>query len=163
MKKIILLFSLALLFGCKSKKPTVVLPLESKVTKLAITDVNLDLKEKAYELGKRILMTCNISKFKPFNSDEATPTVIQNMTQERLTKTCLKFRLKYGDFKDLQLVEIFKIKSDKATVFRYKALYEKKIANKELRLTMNEKNLVSSVKSLDWVDAYEKKITQPKK
>ena len=163
MNKVIILLSLSLLISCKSKKVSTVVPAESTVIKLATAEVNTDVKDKAYELGRRVLMTCNVSKFKPFNSAEATPTVIQNMTQERLTKTCLKFRLKYGDFKDLQLVEIFKLRSTNTTVFRFKALYEKKIANKELRLTMNEKNQVSAVKSLDWIDAYEKKTVQSNK
>jgi hypothetical protein len=158
MKKIVLLLSLALLIGCKSKKEVVaVKPPEPKTTKVIVAEVDPELKEKAYDLGRRILMTCNSSKFKPFNTSEATPSVIKNMTKERLTKTCLKFRLKYGDFRDLELIEVFKVKKEKTIVFRYKALYEKKIANKELRLTMNEKNQVASVKSLDWVDNFQKK------
>ena len=160
MKKIVLFLALALMIGCKSKKATVTKPEEPVITKVAATNINPEIREKAHDLGRRVLMTCNISKFKPFNASEATQTVINNMTKERLTKTCLKFRLKYGDFKDLELVEVFKNRSEKTTVFRYKALYEKKIANKELRLTMNDKNQLSSVKSLDWTDAYQKK--QPK-
>lgn len=156
MKKIILLISLTLIIGCKSKKNTVAAHApEAKITKVAITEISPELKDKAYELGRRVLMTCNISKFKPFNTAEATESVISNMTKERLTKTCLKFRLKYGDFRDLQLMEVYKNKHDKTTIYRYKALYEKKIANKELRMTMNEQNQVSSIKSLDWMDAFQ--------
>lgn len=154
MKKLILVFLLLAVMGCKSKKDAVVVPPEPKVKKVEIVEIAPEVKDKAYDLGKRVLMTCNISKFRPFNTEEATASVIKNMTKEQLTKTCLKFRLKYGDFKDLELKEVFKNKTDKTTVFRYKALYEKKIANKELRLTMNEKNQVSSIKSLDWVDQY---------
>ena len=99
-------------------------------------------------------MTCNTSKFKPFNENEATPSVIKNMTQERLTKTCLKFKLRYGDFKDIELVSVYKIKTDNTTLFRFKALYEKKIANKELRVTLNESNQVSAIQSLDWTDPF---------
>jgi len=33
-------------------------------------------------------------------------------------------------------------------------LYEKKIANKELRITVNEKNQIAAVNSKDWVDAF---------
>lgn len=154
MKKLLLVVVLLAVIGCKSKKNTVVTPPEPKVKKVEIVEVAPELKDKAYDLGRRVLMTCNISKFKPFNADEATPSVIQNMTKERLTKTCLKFRLKYGDFRDIELKEVYKNKADKTTVFRYKALYEKKIANKELRLTMNDKNQVTSIKSLDWVNEY---------
>jgi hypothetical protein len=38
--------------------------------KLAVAKVDANQKTKAYELGKRILMTCNTSKFKPFNQSE---------------------------------------------------------------------------------------------
>ena len=154
MKHLILIFcSLLLVTGCKSKKSTV--KTETKKTTVVEKEkIDEVQKNKSYDAGKRILMTCNTSKFKPFNSTEATPTVIKNTTQDRLTKTCLKFRLKYGDFRDIQLIEVIHNKTDKTNIYRYKALYEKKIANKELRVTMNEDNLVSGIKSLDWVDKF---------
>jgi hypothetical protein len=159
MKKAILLFSLLLLIGCKSK--TVVnnspKPEEVKIIKLNVSEVNPDQKNKAYELGKRVLMTCNTSKFKPFNESEATASLIKNTTEAKLTKTCTKFRQFYGTFKDLELIEIYKNNIEKTTIFRYKALYTKKVANKELRVTLNETNQVSSIKSLDWVDTFESK------
>ena len=154
MKKIALILSLVLIFGCKSKS-VIQEPAKPKIVKISLSDVDDSQKSKAYELGKRILMTCNTSKFKPFNSTEATPSVIKNMTQERLTKTCLKFRLRYGDFNDLQLVEVFKDNNDNTTLYRYKALYEKKIANKELRVSLNKQNQISAVKSLDWIDTFQ--------
>ncbi len=148
-----LLFGLLLAAACKSKKaPT--RPEPPKITVVEKEKIDEVQKNKAYEAGRRILMTCNTSKFKPFTTAEATPTVIKNTTQERLTQTCLKFRLKYGDFRDIQLQEVIHNRSDKSNVYRFKALYEKKIANKELRVTMNEENKVSSIKSLDWVDKY---------
>ena len=150
---LILMCSLFLIVGCKSKKGTKK-PEVKKVEVFEKDKINEVQKDKAYDAGKRILMTCNTSKFKPFNSSEATPTVIKNTTQDRLTKTCLKFRLKYGDFRDIQLVEVIHNKTDKTNIYRYKALYEKKIANKELRVTMNEEDKVSAIKSLDWVDKY---------
>jgi len=154
MKKIIFICCLVIMAGCKSKKPKTNAPEEIKMTKAETSEINSVQKSKAYDLGKRVLMTCNTSKFKPFNSSEATQTVIQNTTQDKLTKTCLKFRLKYGDFKDLQFVEVQQSKADKTNIYRFKALYEKKIANKELRVTMNEDNLVTSIKSLDWIDKF---------
>jgi hypothetical protein len=158
MKKVILLFSILLLIGCKSKNVVnTPKPEEDKIIKLMPAEVNEDQKTKAYELGKRVLMTCNTSKFKPFNESEATASVIKNTTEERLTKTCTRFRQYYGTFKDLQLIEIYKNNTDKTTVFRYKALYTKKVANKELRVTVNEENKVSSIKSLDWIDTFESK------
>ena len=156
MKKIIIVFSILLLIGCKSKNAVTALE-NAKIEKLALSDVNESQKNKAYELGKRVLMTCNTSKVKPFSQSEATASVIQNTTEERLTKTCTRFRQYYGTFIDLQLVEIYKNNFDGTTIFRYKALYSKKVANKELRVSMDEENKVSSIKSLDWVTPFEMK------
>lgn len=155
MKKfVIIILGLIIIVGCKSKKPKPVKPELAKVSTIDMSEVDADQKSKAYELGKRILMTCNTSKFKPFNSNEATADVIKNTTQERLTQTCLKFRLKYGDFKDLKLVEVVRDKNNKTNIYRYKAIYEKKIANKELRVTMNDNNQVAAIKSKDWTDKF---------
>jgi hypothetical protein len=178
MKKIILILFITAFFGCKSKKvdtnPTAVAmektvnkpvektirktiekTVELKIVKLVLSEVDSNQKDKAYELGKRILLTCNTSRFKAFNESEATQSVINNITLEKLSQTCLKYRQWYGTFKDLQLVEIFKNNTDKTTIFRYKALYSKKVANKELRVYMNEENKVSAIKTLDWTAAYD--------
>jgi hypothetical protein len=158
MKKIILILAIVLLISCKSKKVVEApKPAEVKIAKLMLSNVSELQKDKAYELGKRVLMTCNTSKFKPFSESEATASVIQNTTEERLTKTCTKFRQFYGTFKDLQLVEIYKNYIDKTLIFRYKALYTKKVANKELRVSMTEENKVSAIKSLDWTDTFQNK------
>ncbi|MFV8345812.1 hypothetical protein [Flavobacterium sp. ZB4P13] len=156
MRKIIIILSIVLLVGCKSKT-VVTEPEEAKIVKLLFSEVSESQKNKAYELGKRVLMTCNTSKFKPFNESEATASVIKNTTEERLTKTCTRFRQYYGSFIDLQLVEIYRDNFDKSTIYRYKAQYSKKVANKELRVSMNQENKVSSIKSLDWVTPFSMK------
>ncbi|MEZ7506520.1 hypothetical protein [Flavobacterium sp. Arc2] len=161
MKKIILLFSLIVLIGCKSKKPdttTEAIPEVVTFVRLTSTEVDANLKTKAYQLGKRILMTCNTSKFKPFNNSEATRSVIDNITEEKLSKTCAKFRQRYGDFKDLKLMQIYKDNETRTTIFRYKALYTKAVANKELRVYMNDQSQVSAIKSMDWSDTFERKL-----
>ena len=157
MKKIIIAFSILLIIGCKSKNVATSEPEKAKIEKLSLSEVNEIQKSKAYELGKRVLMTCNTSKFKPFDQTEATASVIQNTTEERLTKTCTRFRQYYGTFIDLQLVEIYKNNFDGTTIFRYRASYSKKVANKELRVSMNEENKVSSIKSLDWTTPFSMK------
>ncbi len=157
MKNIILLLSFLLLvtIGCKSKAVATKVE-EEKPTLIFLkpSEVNASQSKKAYDLGTRVLMTCNTSRFQPFNSSEATKSVIQNTTQERLTRTCHKFRLKYGDFKQLKLVEVVQDVNENSFVYRYKAEYAKPIANKELRVTMNSENKVSSIKSSDWVNQY---------
>lgn len=157
MKKVILVVSILFLVGCKSKKVVTTTEPEVEVVKMAkisLSEVSESQKSKAYELGKRVLMTCNTSRFKPFTTSEATTSVIRNTTEERLTKTCTKFRQFYGSFIDLELIETYKNNFDQSITFRYKAAYTKKVANKELRVIMNADNKVSSIKSLDWVNAF---------
>jgi len=154
MKKLIVILSLIALIGCKSKKAHQSEPKADEVVKLALSQVNNNQKNKAYELGKRVLSTCNTSKFKPFTTSEATTSVINNITIEKLSKTCTKYRQWYGTFKDLQLAEVYQNTSDQTTVYRFKALYSKAVANKELRVFMNAENLVSAIKTSDWTNTF---------
>ena len=145
-KSIGLLFLFLILFGCKAKivAPTVV--------KLAPSEVDNALKMKAYELGNRILSSCNTSKFKQFSTNEATAEVIKNTTPEKISRTCQKFIWKYGAFKELKLIEVILDKTQKISIFRYKAIYEKTYVIKELRVTINNENKLSAIKSSDWKD-----------
>ena len=157
MKKILFILAFALIIiGCKSKSATSRTAEVEKPTLVFLrpSEASAAQSKKALDLGTRVLMTCNTSRFKAFNSTEATSSVIKNTTQERLTQTCHKFRLKYGDFKQLSLVEVVQDVKDNSFIYRYKAIYTKPIANKELRVTMNSENKVSSIKSTDWIDEY---------
>jgi len=153
MKNIILVLSVLLLIGCKSK-PTFKKPVEIKYVKLSIAEVDENQKKKAYDLGKRTLMICNTSKFIPFNENEATQSVIQNTTLEKHSEICLKFRARYGRFIDLKLMETIKNVTENEIIFRYKAIYEHSNANKELRVTLNRENKVSSLRTMEWVDSF---------
>ena len=162
MRKAILILALvSLMASCKSKQKsaskTPSKPKNEIVTdaRIPLNEVDSEQKKRAYDFGKRVLNACNTSRFRPFNSSEATPNVIANTQESKITKTCHKFRLKYGDFKDLTLVEIVHNKKDDTNVYRYKADYSKKIANKELRVIMNKDNKVTAIKSTDWVDKYD--------
>ncbi|WP_343695262.1 hypothetical protein [Flavobacterium sp.] len=157
MKKAGLIICLLLLIGCKSK--TVSRDTEDlKIKKVLSSDVNSEQQRKAYELGKRVLETCNTSKFKPFNETEVTQSVRENTTEERLTKTCTRFRQYYGSFIDLKLDGVYKTKHE--VIYRYHALYSKKVANKELRIFVNEENLISAIKSMDWDEKFDAKIAE---
>lgn len=153
MKKAGLIICLLLLMGCKSK--TISRDTEDLKMK-KVSEINSGQQQKAYDLGKRVLETCNTSKFKPFNETEVTQSVMENTTEERLTKTCQKFRQYYGNFIDLKLDGVYKTKQE--TIYRYHALYTKKVANKELRVFVNEDNLVSAIKSMDWDEKFESQI-----
>lgn len=154
MKKLIVILSLIAVVGCKSKKAHQSEPKPDEIVKLALSQVNTNQKNKAYELGKRVLMTCNTSKFKPFTTSEATPSVINNITIEKLSKTCNKYRMWYGNFKDLQLAEVYQNTNNQTTIYRFRALYTKKVANKELRIFINSENLISAIKTSDWAETF---------
>ena len=151
MKKIFLIVIICtfLLNACKSKSKVAEKP---KIEVVEPNTVDKAKRDKAYALGKRVLMTCNTSKFRPFNKSEATESVIKNTTLERLTSTCQKFRLKYGNFEDIKLAQVIHNSSDDSYVFRYKAEYQRKFTTKELRVTLNNENKVSAIKSTDWTD-----------
>lgn len=155
MKKAVLIICLLLLIGCKSK--TVTRDTEDlKIKQVPAAEVNANQQKKAYDLGKRVLETCNTSKFKPFNETEVTKSVMENTTEDRLTKTCQRFRQYYGSFIDLKLDGVYRTKQE--VIYRYHALYSKKVANKELRVFVNEDNLVSAIKSMDWDEKFDSKI-----
>jgi hypothetical protein len=155
MKKVIIVCSLLLLIGCKTKKPDSKPVVEKSVPPTEMTKVEETEEQKAYGLGKRILMTCNNKPFKPFTPDEATDKVIANSTPENVNKICVKYNLKYGLFKDLQFVEMVPNKTENTHVYRFKALFEYAEANKELRVTMNSENKASAISTKDWKDQFE--------
>ena len=155
MKKVIILCSLLMLMGCKTKKPNSKPVAEKSVSPTEMTSVEETQEKKAYNLGKRILMTCNNSKFKPFTKDEATDKVIANSTLENINKICVKYNLKYGLFKDLQFVEMVPDKTENTHVYRFKALFEYADANKELRVTMDSDNKASAISTKDWKNEFE--------
>lgn len=158
MKKAGLIICLLLLIGCKSKKVVSRETEDLKIKKVTSAEVNSNQQRKAYDLGKRVLETCNTSKFKPFDATEVTKSVMDNTTEERLTKTCTRFRQYYGSFIDLKLDGVYKTKNE--VIYRYHALYTKKVANKELRVFVNEDNLISAIKSMDWDEKFDSKITE---
>ena len=155
MKKVIIICCLLVLVGCKSKKAHPKPAEEKSVATAEMTKTEETQEHKAYELGKRILITCNDKPFKPFTKDEATDKVIANSTPENINKICVKYNLKYGLFKDLQFVEMVPDKTDNTNVYRFKALFEYKDANKELRVTMNSENKASAISTKDWKDEFE--------
>ncbi|MEO7977240.1 hypothetical protein [Flavobacterium sp.] len=156
-KSVLIICLLFLLIGCKSKNVSRDTE-DLKIKRVSTAEVNSNQQKKAYDLAKRVLETCNTSKFKPFNETEVTKSVMDNTTEERLTKTCQRFRQYYGSFVDLKLDGVYKTKQE--TIYRYHALYTKKVANKELRVFINEENLISAIKSMDWDDKFDSKINE---
>jgi hypothetical protein len=154
MKKFIIISCLLVLFGCKTKNVNGKM-IGKSVTSSEMNAVDEVQKEKAYEMGKRLLMTCNTSKFKPYTTSEATNSVIANSTEKKVKEIGIKYSLKYGNFKDLEFVEMIPNKTDGTTIYRFKALFDYAKANKELRVTMNSENKVSGITTKDWKDEYQ--------
>lgn len=155
MKKMMIVCCLLLLVGCQTKKTGV--PTEPKkpsVVKLDNTEINSLQKSRTYELGKRVLMTCNTSKFKPFTTEEATPQVIQKMTPDKISMTCQNILRGFGQFNDMKLMEVYRIEKENLTVFRYKCDYEKKHSIKELRVTIDDEDKITSITTKDWSDDF---------
>lgn len=154
MKKVILICCLLLIIGCKTKTVNGK-KIGKSVDPTEMSTVDEVQKNKAYELGKRILMTCNTSKFTPFTENEATNKVIANSTVKKVKEIGAKYSLKYGAFKDLEFVEMVPNKTDNTNIYRFKALFDYAKANKELRVTMNSENKASAITTKDWKDEFE--------
>ncbi|WP_291118442.1 hypothetical protein [Flavobacterium sp. UBA6135] len=121
---------------------------------LAVSEVSTIQKNRTYELGKRVLMTCNTSAFKPFSSQEATNEVITNITKEKISLTCHNVLRGFGQFNDMKLVEVIRDNTNSITIFRYQCDYEKKYRIKELRVSINDDNKITAINSKDWKDAF---------
>ncbi len=153
-KKSSLFLILVLLIGCKSKQISNEAPEKPAFTPLNLNQVNSSLKKRTYELGKRVLMTCNTSTFKPFTSDEATSEVIQKINKDRISETCQNIIRSFGKFNDIKLIEVYRVETEQLTVFRYKCDYEKKYRLKELRITINDAKQITALTTIDWNDTF---------
>lgn len=157
MKKYVLLIGFLFVVSCKTKMVTSkseVKKNEKEYVSLDLSNINVLKNQRAYELGKRVLMTCNTSKFKTFTSNEATDEVINNINQDKISLTCQNILRKFGQFKDMKLIEAYYYKKTGITVFRFKCDYEKKYDIKELQVSVNDENKVSAISSKNWKNEY---------
>lgn len=129
------------LVSCKSKKTVVEKPTEI----IKPVEVEAVKKNRAYDLGKRLLETCNTSRFRAFSSLEATEKVRQNATKEKISAICKKINQRNGRFLGINLIDITHNKSKDEYVFRYTIEYEKKYYKRELFVTVNAENKVSAI------------------
>ncbi|MFN3754101.1 hypothetical protein [Flavobacterium sp.] len=149
MKRIILYCSVLLicftssltLVSCKSKVPVV----EKTIKTVKPEEVEAVKKNRAYDLGKRLLETCNTSRFKPFTAAEATDKVRQNATKEKISTICKKINQRNGRYLGLNLLEVTHNEITGEYIFRYGIDYEKKLFKRELFVTVDADNKVSSI------------------
>ncbi len=145
MRKILLLLCLSLLFSCKSKKNNSSAVPEKTTTLVKAEDVETIKKDRAYDVGTRLLESCNTSKFKNYSATEATDKVRQNATRERISAICKKINQRNGRFNTITLIDINKNKKTGELTFRYNISYEKKLFKRELFVTVNSENKVSAL------------------
>ena len=139
MKKTIFISLLVFLISCKSKKT------EHTSVIIESNKVEAIKKNRAYDLGTRLLESCNTSRFKPFSKEEATERVIQNATPDKISLTCQKIRQRNGKFNFIKLLDITYFKATDEYIFRYKIDYEKKYFMRELSVTIDKDNKVSAI------------------
>jgi len=145
MKKVGVILLLVLVISCKSKQLTAENKEAVRFEKIDLKDVNILKKERATDLGKRLLETCNTSIFKAFNKNEATDKVIKNATVDRISKACHIINQRNGKFIAIQLIEVTHNIETDDLIFRYKIEYQKKYFERELYVTVNSENKVSAI------------------
>jgi len=148
MRKITVLLCLALLFSCKSKKTgtSSEVKVPEKPGNLVKPEEVEDIKkDRAYDIGRRLLESCNTSRFKAFTSAEATDKVRHNATKEKISTICKKINQRNGRFLGLTLIDITLNKKTNDLTFRYNIDYEKKLYKRELSVTVNAENKVSAI------------------
>ena len=143
MKKIIVFCIVLLMVSCKSKTPSSDTKKEATVVKPS--DVAIVKKQRAEDLGTRLLETCNVSKFKNFSTNEATERVRKNATKEKIAAVCQKINQRNGRFLGINLIDIKYNKNADEYLFRYAIAYQKKYHKRELFVTINTENKVSAI------------------
>lgn len=142
MRKIIILCCIALVISCKSKKHVVV---NRSLVLIKPESVEPAKQMRAYDLGKRLLESCNTSRFKAFSASEATEKVRQNATKDKISTICKKINQRNGRFLGLTLLNVVHNKTKDEFIFRYSINYEKKLFKRELYVTIGADNRVSAI------------------
>ena len=139
MRRIILFCCVLLLFSCKSKSP--------KITMVLVKPEAVEMvkKNRATDIGKRLLESCNTSRFKVFSTNEATDKVRQNATKDKISSICKKINQRNGRFLGITLIDVTYNKITDEYIFRYSIDYEKKLYKRELNVTVNKENKVSAI------------------
>lgn len=145
MRRIILFCCIMVLVSCKSKKPATSTVIEKNISLVKPEDVDVVKKDRAYDIGTRLLESCNTSRFKAFSTSEATDKVRQNATREKISAICKKINQRNGRFNGLNLIDVTRNKKTDELVFRYNINYEKKLYKRELKVTVNAENQVSAI------------------
>ncbi|MFT6749743.1 MAG: 5'-3' exonuclease [Flavobacterium sp.] len=148
MKKVELLLILSFFYSCKSKTTYANSETPKSVERYEMVSksaIETEKYNRATDLGTRLLDACNTSKFKAFSNSEATDKVRQNATQEKISMVCRKINSRNGKYLGVTLLDITKDNTTEDLVFRYDIKYQKNYFQRELKVTVNSANKVSSI------------------
>lgn len=108
-------------------------------------EVEMVKKNRATDIGKRLLESCNTSRFKAFSTNEATDKVRQNATKDKISTICKKINQRNGRFLGIKLIDVMHNKLTDEYIFHYSIDYEKKLYKRDLKVTVNKENQVSAI------------------
>ncbi len=145
MRKILFITLLLIVASCKSKKIVSDTKESKEIRIVEVSEVASVKKERAYELGNRLLETCNTSKFKVFTKSEATEKVINNATPEHIAAICKKINQRNGKYLGLELLDVTYNPQIEEYQFRYIISYQKKLYKRELYVTVDKEDKVSAI------------------
>jgi hypothetical protein len=144
----------------KSKKDTLNILVKKEKEKEEEDTVSINLilpeeisklqKGKAYLIGKKLLTACSSSKIKEFTENDFSERILRKFSLDYLSNICINVNRRFGKFEELLFKEALRVEDHKITIYRFKAVYEKKFFVKELRVYMNDQNKITSLRSLPW-------------
>lgn len=147
MKKSILFFCI-IFINCKTKNNIIDLENKENLKKTIPIEIESVVKykqDKAYQLGFRLINACNISKFKNYTINEAVQKVRENITEKKISETCKKIAIRNGKFLKMSLSKAFFNENSNETIFIYELYFEKTYFKRQLQVTINQDNLLTSI------------------
>lgn len=120
------------------------------VEKIFPEEISKLQKSKAYIIGRKLLTACSTSKIKEFSEEDFSERILRKFSLDYLSNICINVNRRFGKFEELLFKEALRVEEHKITIYRFKAVYEKKFFVKELRVYMNDQNKITSLRSLPW-------------
>lgn len=120
------------------------------VEKILPEEISKLQKGKSYIIGRKLLTACSTSKIKEFSEEDFSERILRKFSLDYLSNICINVNRRFGKFEELLFKEALRVEQHKITIYRFKAVYEKKFFVKELRVYMNDQNKITSLRSLPW-------------
>ncbi|MBC7641338.1 MAG: hypothetical protein H7174_03215, partial [Flavobacterium sp.] len=116
------------------------------ITKKSIASAPIEEKNLSYDVGFRLLNSCNTSKIKKFTEFELTGSLLKKIRLSYISAICVNNNEEYGKFIRLELAEVLTNENILTNIYRFKIEYDRKLLKKEMRIYINNQGLVSVIK-----------------